>query len=161
MRSHQKKRRRGISPLIASVLLVGFTVSMTAMIIIWGRAFTQERADKEQAISAAQLNCNNLDFTVTSADYSQGALTLSLGIKNKGMTSIDSFVFRINEGAAVIESGEKVEGIQERTLGVEDPTFGSIAAVSKVEIIPKIRVAKNYYIPCSTKSRIVDKVTAA
>lgn len=134
---------------------------MTAMIIIWGRAFTQEKADKEKAISDAQLNCNNLDFTVTSANYDQGALMLSLGIKNRGMTTIDSFVFRVNEGAAVIESGEKVEGIEEKTLGIEDPTFGTITTVSKIEIIPKIRVARNYYIPCSTKSRIVDKVTSA
>ncbi|MEK6816622.1 MAG: archaellin/type IV pilin N-terminal domain-containing protein [Nanoarchaeota archaeon] len=161
MKGHQKKRRKGVSPLIASVLLIGFTVTITSLIIIWGRTFTAERADKEQAISEAQLNCNNLDFTVTSADYSSGALTLSLGIKNKGMTTIDSFVFRINEGAAVIESGEKVEGIQEKTVGIEDASFSGIPSISQVEIIPKIRVARNYYIPCSTKSRVVDKVASA
>lgn len=161
MRNHQQKGRKGVSPLIASVLLVGFTVAITAMIIIWGRTFTTEKAEKEKAISEAQLNCQNLDFTVTSASYSKGAMALSLGIKNKGMTTIDSFVFRVNSGGSVVESGEKVEGIQERILSVEDSAFSGIDSVSQVEIIPKIKVARNYYIPCSTKSRVVDKVTSA
>lgn len=161
MKSFHKKRRKGISPLIASVLLVGFTVSITALIIVWGRTFTEERAEKERAISEAELNCQNLDFTVTSASYSKGALSLDLGIKNRGMTTIDSFVFRINSGSMVVETGEKVEGIQEKMLSLEDPTFSTIDSVSQVEIIPKIRVARNYYIPCSAKSRTVDQVTAA
>ena len=40
--------KRGISPLIATVLIVGFTIALAAMIITWGGNFCKEFAARHR-----------------------------------------------------------------------------------------------------------------
>jgi len=56
--------KKGISPLIGVVLLIGFTVALAAMIITWGGGFlrgTQENVGKQVDVG---LECARIDFKV-------------------------------------------------------------------------------------------------
>ena len=50
-------KKKGISPLIATVLLIGFTVVLAAGIMLWWVGTTKEFIDKEGASQAAQARC--------------------------------------------------------------------------------------------------------
>ncbi|MEA3378543.1 MAG: archaellin/type IV pilin N-terminal domain-containing protein [Nanoarchaeota archaeon] len=150
--------KRGVSPLIATVLLIGFTVATVALVIMWGKGYTQETAEKEGALAEAKLSCENIDFTATSASWN--GVQLKLGIKNKGTTSLDTFVFRINNGEAVVESASIVEAMSTKKISISDAGL-TMGTISSVEIIPKKMVARGVYVPCSTKSKNVIKVQNA
>lgn len=60
--------KRGISPLIATVLLIGFTVSLAAIIINWGTSFTREIQEDRVVI----LPLNTLHY------FSKGSSTSEL-----------------------------------------------------------------------------------
>mgnify|MGYP003943950683 CR=1 FL=1 len=71
MKRRAKKRGKGVSPLIATILLVGFTVSIVALTILWSRGYIEERAEKEEKLSSTKLACEQLKFTVTDDTYSR------------------------------------------------------------------------------------------
>jgi len=169
MKKKTGRKKKGVSPLIATVLLTGFTVSIIALVIVWGKAFTTETAEKEEALSHARLACENMDYTVTSASYSTAGQKILLGIKNKGTQTLDSFVFRVIYGiegsysdVQTVETTFSLKGAEEMSIPVENPDIKSTAPF-KVEIIPKIKVATNVYLPCSNQARSVlgNKMIAA
>ena len=41
-----RKNKRGISPLIATVLLIGFTVALAAMVMTWGSGFIKKTTEQ-------------------------------------------------------------------------------------------------------------------
>ena len=44
------KRNKGISPLIATVLILGFTVALALIIMVWGQKFTETQKMQEEEI---------------------------------------------------------------------------------------------------------------
>lgn len=147
--------KKGVSPLIATVLLIGFTVAIVSLVVMWGKGYTEEKAEKQGALSEAQLSCENIDFTVTAASWNGGRLILQ--IKNRAATSIDAFVFRINQGAVVIETADVVRGMSTEELEIYDATM-TMDEISSVEVIPKKKVVEGTYVPCSSKSKNVINV---
>ena len=91
------KNKKGISPLIATVLIIGFTIVLAALVITWGTNLfknaqqrTGESADLNLActdvIGGLEFNINNLDKTAGTLD-----LTLNNGVKR----DVSGFIFRI------------------------------------------------------------------
>ncbi|RME54328.1 hypothetical protein D6777_04180 [Candidatus Woesearchaeota archaeon] len=146
-------RKRGISPLIATVLLTGFTVTAVALIIVWGKAFTGETAEKQEAMTNARLSCENIEYTVTNAKFSGGKLIL--GLKNKGQQSMDSFVFKLifPDKAEPIETNNVIGPLDEDQVDIESPELTQ--KPDKVSIIPKVKVAAGVYLPCTNQERTV------
>lgn len=85
--------KKGISPLIATVILIGFVVAIAAVVMLWGRGIVEETAEKQGEISQAKLACQDVDFKIT----------LIGGVyhfENTGSETIDSFVIRTIGGEA-------------------------------------------------------------
>ncbi|HLC72216.1 MAG TPA: archaellin/type IV pilin N-terminal domain-containing protein, partial [Candidatus Nanoarchaeia archaeon] len=64
---------KGISPLIATVLIIGFTVALAAIIMTWGRGFidsTTKDVDKQR--ETALLCTSQLDFKFSKVDCVAG-----------------------------------------------------------------------------------------
>lgn len=82
--------KRGLSPVIATVLLVGLVVVSGLIIFTWFRGLTQEAVTKfDQNI---QLVCNDVSFD---ARYSNGKLAVS----NVGNVPIFGFSVKISDAA--------------------------------------------------------------
>ena len=87
--------RRGVSPVIATVLLIGIVIALGVIVFVWFRSFTQEAITK--GFSGSQqniaLSCPEVHFD---ASYSPSG---DLAISNSGNVPIYSFNVQI-QGAA-------------------------------------------------------------
>lgn len=93
-------KKRGISPLIATVLLIGFIVALVAVVMLWGKGFIQEKAEKEGALAQAQLGCINVKMDVKlSGD--------NVLIVNKGTQIINGLVIRSGGSLIKCKPGDK------------------------------------------------------
>lgn len=83
--------RKGLSPLIASVLLVAFTMAVAAIVVVWITGFTQQqtatigtRGERQVLCSYSVLSIDRDDVTASSTNfnvtvtYSGGTETLNI-----------------------------------------------------------------------------------
>ena len=84
----KKKGKKGISPLIATVLLVGFVVVIASLIFFWGKSYIMETAQKEGELSKFKMLCNDVNFDVVNFDGSE------LELENKGSVDLVGFKLR-------------------------------------------------------------------
>ena len=146
---------KGISPLIATVLIIGFTVALAAMIMTWGTDFirgTTEDVDRQR--QTALLCTSQLEFqlVMTQEDCDNNRIFLD----NRGALDITAVKLRLHQ---------RVDG----TVTTEDhpgvPAFGktpfdvpNLADLSKVEAIATVKGPDNSEIICTNarKERIVN-----
>jgi len=147
--------KKAITPNIATVLLIAFTIAILVVIFLWGKKYIEERALKEGKLSEKQLECENLDFTVVRADsqVSQGGLgtEIIVVLKNLKDKKIDKFVFRVasaDEGEAQT-STESLEGLMVKEYLISFTE--AVGVPESVEIRPWLKVARKVYVPCSNK----------
>ncbi len=51
------RKKKGISPLIATVLILGFTVALAAVIMVWGNRFTTTIQKNTEETATTTLSC--------------------------------------------------------------------------------------------------------
>lgn len=99
--------KKGISPLIATVLIIGFTIVLAVLVITWISGTVNNQTDSTDCMVGLQTQCLN----------SVGALSLA----QVGAT-VDANVNVVNEGSVVYNSGKLV---------LLDSTGASLAVVDK------------------------------
>ncbi len=146
--------KRAISSFVATVLLIAFVIALILLVILWGRAYILERAEKEGALAEKQLECGNLDITIVNA-FQQGNNAL-ITIKNLKDSLINKFTFRlIGQETDVKESFEPLSGLEIKQYTIE-LTADEIKNLDKLDIIPWLKVAPGYFVPCSNKHIIAN-----
>lgn len=127
-----KRGKKGISPIIATVLLVGIVVVIGVIIFLWLRSFVKEEGTKFG--KNIKLVCPDVEFE---ADYSNGQLVVSNignvpifrvkikeykagGFQTKDITEVSSDWF-----ATGLKQGEVFSG-----------SIGDISGVTKIRVIP-------------------------
>lgn len=58
------KSRKGISPLIATVLLIAFSIALGAVVMSWGEAYVEEKAEFVQGTQEAGTGCSNARLSI-------------------------------------------------------------------------------------------------
>ncbi|MDO8555546.1 MAG: hypothetical protein Q7R96_00035 [Nanoarchaeota archaeon] len=92
-------KKRGISPLIATVLLIGFTIALAVIITNWGLDYVKKTTDRTSEQTEHALGCiNNLDFDIKEVVCEDNRIV----IDNKGTSDITTITFRIHNGGDVI-----------------------------------------------------------
>ena len=90
-----KKNKKGISPLIATVLIIGFTIVIAALVITWGTNLfkkTQESTGQQADISLACTEVlGNLGLTVNKLSGNNLSVTVENGVKR----NINGFILRV------------------------------------------------------------------
>ena len=61
----KKMSKKGISPLIATVLIIGFTIVLAAVVMQWGGAFVRSLTEEQAVLAEGQTNCIKLNFDMT------------------------------------------------------------------------------------------------
>ncbi len=146
--------KRGISPLIATVLIIGFTVALAAVIMVWGQGFIKDMQAKTESGAAVQLVCAQ-DVTI---DLSQACLDsttdqLRITVKNNGNKDIKKLTVRAYESASLIGSSD-VLAVAPATVAL--PAFGvetidieaakltddglTLANLRQAEVIPIVEI---------------------
>lgn len=143
-------KKKGISPLIATVLIIGFTVALGATIMTWGKGFIQDRMDKEGKMAEARLSCVSTDFTVDkicleSSDPKQ----ISVTVRNMQSETIDGFIFRSTELAETTENKTELKGLAAETITI---TVTDIPEI--LDVVP-LQKSGSKYQPCSVQTKSI------
>lgn len=146
--------KKGISPLIATILLIGFTIALITLVILWGKGYIEELAEKRGILAEKQQQCTNVEITAVKAEYTElaehGLREIEVVLKNKKDTTINQLVFRItgDEKGEAFESYTSLKGLEVKPYNVTFPETD----VKSIDVIPHLRVALGHYVPCSKQS---------
>ena len=90
--------KKAVSPLIATVLVIGFTVALAAIVMTWGGTFMRRTTEETEVASKTGLKCStDLNFRIKSVNCGTGIIT----VENKGNVDIKQLTFRIHKGTNV------------------------------------------------------------
>ncbi|MEW6063095.1 MAG: archaellin/type IV pilin N-terminal domain-containing protein [Nanoarchaeota archaeon] len=152
------KNKRGISPLIATVLLIGFTIVLAALIMQWGSSLLKEQTETTGTTSKAQIACSTeVDFTVDSViiDSSDATgKTIKVTITNNRDRPLVDFITRVKHTAGGTTDVDQSVSDLPGGLGAFESkiysatTTSANAAGDTVDVIPKIDVDGSQ-VPCS------------
>lgn len=87
--------RKGISPLIGTVLLIGFTIGLAMLIFTWGGSFVETTTEETGERAINQLECSqevNNKLEIVNAQFVGGVLTYS--VNNDGTKSLTEIIAR-------------------------------------------------------------------
>lgn len=145
------KNKKGISPFIATILLIGLTIVIITIAILWGKNYIEELAAKRGAIAEKQKECENVKITTLKQERT--ANIINIVIKNEANTKISKFIFRVNgKDTDVQETKEALGGLEIKEYPIEFMEDVVGLDIENVEIIPHLKVGYNTYVPCSDKS---------
>ena len=96
------KSKKGISQLIATVLIIGFTVVLAAVIISWGSGFIRKTQEDVDVSTEVELACSKLTFDIAKVDCVNGDYGIApdggnlsqITIKSNSNQDIAGFTFR-------------------------------------------------------------------
>ncbi|MEK6839692.1 MAG: archaellin/type IV pilin N-terminal domain-containing protein [Nanoarchaeota archaeon] len=133
--------KKGISPLIATVLLIGFTVALAAVLMTWGLDYIRGTTDKVGDQTDQYLLCSDLAFEIANVDCA----TDDVIIQNNGNIDIAGVIIRpfVGTDASVVR-GPGMSAFANAHYPV------TLAGVTKVEAIAEIRGSGNANITCSS-----------
>jgi flagellin-like protein len=88
--------KKGISPLIAEVLLIGFTVAVASIIILWVTGFTKTSTKTISSQAETQMACTyaGIDF-YGSVTYNSTSGTLFGYLRNTGNIPLGNISFQV------------------------------------------------------------------
>ncbi|HLD13038.1 MAG TPA: archaellin/type IV pilin N-terminal domain-containing protein [Candidatus Nanoarchaeia archaeon] len=129
--------KKAISPLIATVLLIGFTIALAVIVTNWGLNYVKGTTDRTSQQTEEALSCiNNLDFEITDVSCEDNTIT----VDNKGSNTIEALTFRIHAGGDVLPIGtEGMPAFGIKTYAGTDYDFDLIGG-TKVEAIANISI---------------------
>lgn len=67
--------KKGISPLVATVVLVGIVVAVIVIITLWGKGVQEDLQKKQGGIALAEVSCTGVSIDVS--DVSSSSVTVS------------------------------------------------------------------------------------
>lgn len=154
MRKRIKKRgkKQGISPLIATVLLVGFTIAVVAVVMIWGKNYFEETSEKQGVVSKQKFDCSMIEITIRSAISGQGSQDVFISTENLKNIEIDGFIARVEgeDGVDPVKIFEPLSGLSSNNYDVS--FIEDIGDPKKVTMIPRMELGQGVWLPCSDQA---------
>ncbi len=141
------RHKKGISPLIATVLILGFTVALAAIIMVWGQRFTQGMQEQTQETANTQIICaTEVAFKIKDVCVSSNPAGYKVVIQNDGKMKIERLVVRFYEAPDKMQANSQMfstNGIEAFAVNNEvfNPTQLTANSVKLVEAMPVIKVS--------------------
>lgn len=153
-------RKKGISPLIATVLIIGFTVALAAVIMTWGQSFIKGMQERTAESTQSGLTCaqevkvdvQNACLDCPDTTPKDGICdSTPAGIKvttaNDGTIKIDTYSIRVYESSSKVATKSITTSIDafgittEPLVSATPATFiFTPANVKAVEVVPTISI---------------------
>ena len=145
--------KKGVSPLIATVLLIAFAVALGAVIMNWGRGFVQDRTADVEETTEIETGCA-LDVQLKVSEIS-GVPQLCYGgsstegyveftLDNQGRKDVEEIGIVIGGAKSIYQNSTLnnsliiAGGAHYRNLSFNFDTYGD---VKYVRFIPKIKIS--------------------
>ena len=86
----KRKNKKGIGPIIAWILLLGFSISLAVMIFNWTRTQTEDLTESTINYVEGKLECQEVSINVvTNVECTE------ITINNRGKLNIEQFAIRV------------------------------------------------------------------
>ena len=83
--------RKGISPLIAAVLLIAFTMAVAGILTAWVTTFTQDTADQTGEAGEELLDCSSARVRIQDAYFNNDTSDVSVVVTNEGSVPFEEW----------------------------------------------------------------------
>lgn len=80
--------RKGVSPLVATVLLIAFVVAVAGIIATWATSFAKDQTELVQEQSTLSITCGYGKVSMKDVSYSTSTGKLAGTIENKGSIAL-------------------------------------------------------------------------
>lgn len=140
--------KRGISPLIATVLLISFVVILSGVIMFWGRQFVTELMEKKGEVALAKSECvTGVDMDIIGVEGN------FISIRNTGSIRLSGFYLKYpNEPPCEII--QSVNSYEDTKIDLRQCPLGSGTQVNIIPVMKPSGIGAPS-IPCSTKNKVV------
>ncbi|MFH1839728.1 MAG: archaellin/type IV pilin N-terminal domain-containing protein [Nanoarchaeota archaeon] len=132
------KSKKGISPLIATVLLIGFTIVLAALVMRWGGQFFRQQTDVVGCESEGQIQCTSgVDLVIENVLGGVDQTTIS--VLNNGNYDIGEVQYVVLDNSGVtINSTRDITGIGSLNgdTVVINTDVNTTTTIGKVKVIP-------------------------
>lgn len=153
--------KKGISPLISTLILIVFSIGLGAIVMSWGKVYIEERAEFVGQVSAAPLGCDTVNFNLWkvggTAQYCAGGGKAKVLIENSPNSRFDNLEARLvgttgvhTESSLLKESVSQPKGLQ-----VEFNT-GAIGAIKQIKLIPILMIDSELHY-CTNKGLVIEE----
>ncbi len=103
------KNRKGISPLIAAVLLIAFTMTIAAILATWAQTFGEEQLGEAAEEGRMAVECPRISATIDRARYDDGEIyDIILWNEAPDDMDLDAITFIIYDGDGTPHSFDDV-----------------------------------------------------
>lgn len=159
MKKKSFKKKKGISSLISTVLIIGFTIALAAIILTFGSSFMKKTTKETKEASEKQMACGrDLVFEIEEVCYREPTIRykyqIDLILANNGAVDIAD-----GKGKVIFEDGteEHFEFNELNALKNGIPPYAVIKAMNigsyaqqpkKVAIVPIIETEKGEKVTC-------------
>ena len=162
--------KKGISPLIATVLLIGFTVALAAVVILWGSGFFSKLTISADEQSTNSLLCaTDLKFVVTKVNCGDSITNPvtpgSVTIDNRGTTDIKGVSLRFFDSTGDSTFTTNYDDCGDSTVGCTTTNKG-IPTIARLQVktlklsalsLPKNLPSKTTKVQVTTTILVGDK----
>ena len=144
--------KKGISPLIATVLLIAFVILIAVLVWFWWDKILRAEAEKTGAETVGAISCaQEVSFTISNPGCSSGVINFDVENTNTG--NIYKFKVRTKLGSEVLEVIESATPLQASAatqLGINyNVTLGTTP--DSVEVIPVV-LSQGATVTCNEQS---------
>lgn len=139
-----KRNKTGISPLIATVLLVTFVVILSAIILFWGKEYVTELMEKRGDVAAMKLECQDVEIEVIGIEAGR------LNIRNNSPFPLYGFILKYSEIGTM--------SVNKPIASYENIYIELTSQIGTVDAIPVLRPPGigAPTIPCSNKHKLIN-----
>ncbi len=141
----EQMKKKGISPLIATVLLIGFTIVLAAVVMRWGGEFV--RTTTEETACETDIASACIDTRVSLESAEDSGETVNVVITSNSDQTIDGFRIVLWEGTITIatEEPQPIDGeltpynsLSYQVTYSDNPDI--VDGIDKVEVFPVITI---------------------
>jgi len=157
------RNKKGVTPLVATLILISFSVGLGAIVMSWGQSYIENTAEFITAAQAQPLGCDSVSIGLIAIGGSKQlcmitpSRTIKALIENGPRADVDNLDARIvgSEGVDTIEN--ILTGPLTRAASATS-TFShkAIGNVRQIKLTPHVSInGKSTY--CTTKAIIVEE----
>ncbi len=155
--------KRGITPLVATILLVAFSVGLGALVMSWGEDYIEAKAEFVQGTAEVKSGCDAAEISIIRIGGQDQACVgpggLQLWIDNGPSIDLYNIHARIagNNGVEVKEDILPGQLLRANAIKAIVPYDTSIGPILQVKLTPKIWTGSNVAI-CSQTAINLERV---
>ena len=153
------KNKKAISPLIATVLLIGFAIAIAILVWFWYGNIIKDAAEKQSITGQGQLTCSSkVIFSVKEASCTTTPKNnIAIFLENKGQ-KIENFRIRIDgdKNSKTISLGTGLGETESRQTSVAyDSSIGT--KVTKIVVTPLLSQGENPVVCNNQQLEVIPK----